>query len=138
MSAPLRASRPAPCCSFGQRATITTLASRVAPPARRQSNGSAEPERHGVGRRPGRWRGYCPLAHGSTHWQQPDEVRSVSAGFVDRPDRFPRASRYNPEWVLASASGGAHALWLTEWLAEAIELRAAMRVPHLGCGRAAA
>ena len=31
-------------------------------------------------------------------------------------DRFPRASQYHPEWVLANASGGANSLWLTEWL----------------------
>src|SRR3954469_11761589 len=55
---------------------------------------------------------------------------------VDFEDRFPRASRYDPDWVLASASGGANALWLTEWLTEAIELRAGMRVLDLGCGRA--
>ena len=55
---------------------------------------------------------------------------------LDRPDRFPLASQYNPDWVLASASGGAHALWLTEWLTEAIELRPDMRVLDLGCGRA--
>ena len=36
----------------------------------------------------------------------------------------------------ASSSGGANALWLTEWLAEALELRADMRVLDLGCGRA--
>ena len=35
-------------------------------------------------------------------------------------ERFPRSSRYHPEWVLANVSGGAHALWLTEWLTEAI------------------
>jgi cyclopropane fatty-acyl-phospholipid synthase-like methyltransferase len=51
-------------------------------------------------------------------------------------DRFLRASRYNPEWVLANASGGANSLWLTEWLAEAMELHAGMRVLDLGCGRA--
>ncbi len=51
-------------------------------------------------------------------------------------DRFPLASRYHPDWVLASAGGGANALWLTEWLAEAIELRPEMRVLDLGCGRA--
>src|SRR3954453_11581238 len=50
--------------------------------------------------------------------------------------RFPRTSRYNPDWVLAGASGGANALGLAEWLAEAIELRAGMRVLDLGCGRA--
>ncbi|MGH7472146.1 MAG: SAM-dependent methyltransferase, partial [Longimicrobiales bacterium] len=50
--------------------------------------------------------------------------------------RFPRSSKYNPEWVVASASGGANALWLTEWLAEALDLKAGMRVLDLGCGRA--
>lgn len=51
--------------------------------------------------------------------------------------RFPRSSRYDPQWVLSSASGGANSLWLTEWLAEALELRPGMRVLDLGCGRAA-
>jgi cyclopropane fatty-acyl-phospholipid synthase-like methyltransferase len=39
--------------------------------------------------------------------------------------------------MIASASGGANALWLTEWLSELIELRPGMRVLDLGCGRAA-
>jgi ubiquinone/menaquinone biosynthesis C-methylase UbiE len=51
-------------------------------------------------------------------------------------ERFPRSSQYNPEWVLANASGGANSLWLTEWLATALELRPGMRVLDLGCGRA--
>jgi cyclopropane fatty-acyl-phospholipid synthase-like methyltransferase len=51
--------------------------------------------------------------------------------------RFPRAARYHPDWLVASASGGAHALWLSEWLASAVELRPGMRVLDLGCGRAA-
>jgi cyclopropane fatty-acyl-phospholipid synthase-like methyltransferase len=50
--------------------------------------------------------------------------------------RFPRSSAYHPEWLLAGVSGGANPLWLTEWLAEALELRAGMRVLDLGCGRA--
>jgi ubiquinone/menaquinone biosynthesis C-methylase UbiE len=50
--------------------------------------------------------------------------------------RFPRASGYHPEWVLASVSSAANALWLTEWLTEALELRPGMRVLDLGCGRA--
>src|SRR5215472_7412263 len=52
-------------------------------------------------------------------------------------ERFPRSSNYNPEWIIASASGGANALWLTEWLAEALDLRPGRRVLDLGCGRAA-
>jgi SAM-dependent methyltransferase len=51
-------------------------------------------------------------------------------------DRFPRSSQYNPDWVLANASGGANALWLTEWLTTALDLRPGMRVLDLGCGRA--
>jgi SAM-dependent methyltransferase len=39
--------------------------------------------------------------------------------------------------VLASVSGGANALRLAEWLAEALDLRPGMRVLDLGCGRAA-
>lgn len=50
--------------------------------------------------------------------------------------RFPRASGYHPEWVLAGVSGGANPLWLPEWLTEAVELRPGMRVLDLGCGRA--
>src|SRR5262245_57865544 len=51
-------------------------------------------------------------------------------------DRFPRASQYHPEWVLANASGGANSLLLTEWLKTAMDLRPGMRVLDLGCGRA--
>jgi cyclopropane fatty-acyl-phospholipid synthase-like methyltransferase len=53
-----------------------------------------------------------------------------------RTARFPRSSTYHPEWVIAGASGGANPLWLTEWLAEALDLRRGMRVLDLGCGRA--
>ncbi|HKE47978.1 MAG TPA: class I SAM-dependent methyltransferase [Rhodanobacteraceae bacterium] len=52
-------------------------------------------------------------------------------------DRFPRSSRYHPDWIVAAASGGANALWLTEWLAEAVALRPGLRVLDLACGRAA-
>ena len=52
-------------------------------------------------------------------------------------ERFPRSSAYHPDWILASVSGGANSLRLTEWLTEKLELRAGMRVLDLGCGRAA-
>src|ERR1700683_4979075 len=52
--------------------------------------------------------------------------------------RFPRAAKYNPDWVLASVSGAANPLWLSEWLAAAMDLRPGMRVLDLGCGRGAA
>jgi len=51
-------------------------------------------------------------------------------------ERFPRSSQYHPDWVLANASGGANALWLTEWLTTALDLRPGTRVLDLGCGRA--
>src|SRR5258707_6434647 len=52
-------------------------------------------------------------------------------------DRFPRASKYNLEWLLAGVSGAANPLWMTEWLTAAMDLRPGMRVLDLGCGRAA-
>ena len=48
---------------------------------------------------------------------------------------FPRSSRYEPAWMLENQMGP-NALWLVEWLAEALPLRAGMRVLDLGCGRA--
>src|SRR5690242_19065547 len=64
-----------------------------------------------------------------------EEVRMTSDERL-ASGRFPRSSRYHPEWVLAGVSGGANPLWLTEWLAEALDLRPGMRVLDLGCGRA--
>jgi ubiquinone/menaquinone biosynthesis C-methylase UbiE len=52
-------------------------------------------------------------------------------------ERFPRASQYHPDWIMASVSGGANSLWLTEWLTTALALRPGMRVLDLGCGLAA-
>ena len=52
-------------------------------------------------------------------------------------ERFPRSSQYHPEWVASSVSGAANSLWLTEWLATALDLRPGMRGLDLGCGRAA-
>src|SRR6266566_3227989 len=51
-------------------------------------------------------------------------------------ERFPRSSRYHPEWVMTNISGGAHSLWLTEWLTMTLDLQPDMRVLDLGCGRA--
>jgi cyclopropane fatty-acyl-phospholipid synthase-like methyltransferase len=51
-------------------------------------------------------------------------------------DRFPRAAKYNPDWIMAGVSGAACALWLTEWLTQAMDLKPGMRVLDLGCGRA--
>src|SRR6516162_4898495 len=51
-------------------------------------------------------------------------------------DRFPRASRYHPDWVVAGMGSASNALWLTEWLCEGLDLRPGMRVLDLGCGRA--
>jgi cyclopropane fatty-acyl-phospholipid synthase-like methyltransferase len=51
-------------------------------------------------------------------------------------DRFPRSNAYHPEWVMGRGSGGANALWLTEWLAQDLDLQPGMKVLDLGCGRA--
>lgn len=77
----------------------------------------------------------APLDIGvGTKW---DIGGAVSAPDLLVADRFPRSSRYSPEWILAAASGGANPLWLTEWLSQALPLRAGRRVPDLGAGRAA-
>lgn len=46
---------------------------------------------------------------------------------------FPRSSAYNPEWIMVSVSGGVNSLWLTEWLASALQLPPGMRVLDFGC-----
>jgi cyclopropane fatty-acyl-phospholipid synthase-like methyltransferase len=51
-------------------------------------------------------------------------------------ERFPRSSRYHPDWVITNASSGSSSLWMTEWLTSALDLRPGMRVLDLGCGRA--
>ena len=60
----------------------------------------------------------------------------MSSGELLINERFPRSNKYHPEWIIASASGGANSLWLAEWLTTALELRPGMRVLDLGCGRA--
>ncbi|CUU59407.1 Methyltransferase domain-containing protein [Parafrankia irregularis] len=60
-----------------------------------------------------------------------------TAGERLRSARFPRSSRYHPDWIAGAVSGGANSLWLTEWLTEALDLRPGLRVLDLGCGRGA-
>ncbi len=50
---------------------------------------------------------------------------------------FPRSNAYHPEWLLASASGGANSVWLVDWLTSVLDLKPGMNVLDLGCGRAA-
>jgi cyclopropane fatty-acyl-phospholipid synthase-like methyltransferase len=52
-----------------------------------------------------------------------------------RNDRFPRSSKYDPEWVVKGWMGP-NVLWLTEWLCEKMELKPGMRVLDMGCGKA--
>ncbi len=48
---------------------------------------------------------------------------------------FPRASKYDPDWVMDNQMGP-NALWLLEWLCESLDLKPGMRVLDLGCGKA--
>jgi cyclopropane fatty-acyl-phospholipid synthase-like methyltransferase len=52
-----------------------------------------------------------------------------------KTDQFPRASQYDPQWVLENQMGP-NVLWLTEALCEVMELKPGMRVLDMGCGRA--
>lgn len=64
----------------------------------------------------------------------PDQSPQRLQSLFDNP-RFPRASRYPAQWV-AENQMGPNALWLAEWLCEALTLEPGMRVLDLGCGRA--
>jgi cyclopropane fatty-acyl-phospholipid synthase-like methyltransferase len=48
---------------------------------------------------------------------------------------FPRSAKYDPAWMMDHQMGP-NALWLMEWLCEALELKPGMRVLDLGCGKA--
>ena len=52
-----------------------------------------------------------------------------------RHPRFPRSSRYSPEWIFENNMGPS-ALWLSEWLAEVAFPDRGSRVLDMGCGRA--
>lgn len=52
-----------------------------------------------------------------------------------RKPEFPLSARYDRDWVLRNQMGP-NALWLVEWLCEALPLAPGMRVLDLGCGRA--
>ena len=49
--------------------------------------------------------------------------------------QFPKASTYDPAWVLENAMGP-NVLWLTESLGDALDLKPGMRVLDMGCGKA--
>lgn len=53
-----------------------------------------------------------------------------------RPDRYPRSSTYDPEWVLG-LDMGPHPLWQLEDLLPDLRLRPGHRVLDLGCGKGA-
>jgi SAM-dependent methyltransferase len=55
-------------------------------------------------------------------------------GLLNRPE-FPLSGRYPPDWILDNQMGP-NALWLVQWLLEAVPLKPGMRVLDLGCGRA--
>jgi SAM-dependent methyltransferase len=50
-------------------------------------------------------------------------------------ERYPRSSKYDPEWVYRN-SVGSQCLWLTESLTQKVDLRPGQRVLDLGCGKA--
>jgi ubiquinone/menaquinone biosynthesis C-methylase UbiE len=51
-----------------------------------------------------------------------------------RPE-FPLSNTYDPDWVMDNQMGP-NALWLMEWLCEALDLKPEMRILDLGCGTA--
>jgi cyclopropane fatty-acyl-phospholipid synthase-like methyltransferase len=61
-------------------------------------------------------------------------MSDAATNLLDNP-AFPRSKRYAHEWMLDNQMGP-NALWLTEWLSEALPLREGARVLDLGSGRA--
>jgi SAM-dependent methyltransferase len=59
-----------------------------------------------------------------------EEIKKL---FVD--GRYPRASRYDPEWILQNQQGS-HCLFLMESLSDRLSLQPGMRVLDIGCGSA--
>ena len=51
-----------------------------------------------------------------------------------RHEQFPRASAYDPAWILDNQMGP-NPLWLTEYLTQPFDLKPGMRVLDLGCGK---
>ena len=49
--------------------------------------------------------------------------------------QFPRASKYDPEWVMTNQMGP-NVLWLTEWVSDLMDFKPGMRVLDMGCGKA--
>jgi cyclopropane fatty-acyl-phospholipid synthase-like methyltransferase len=67
-------------------------------------------------------------------------IREPAAGraieTLRRRDRYPRASKYDPAWVL-SLDMGPHPLWQLEDLLPSLALAPGMRVLDLGAGQGA-
>lgn len=51
------------------------------------------------------------------------------------PERYPRSAKYDPRWVLENQMGP-NVLWLTEAMAQVMDLQPGMRVLDMGCGKA--
>ncbi len=66
--------------------------------------------------------------------REPAPGGSIDA--LRRRDRYPRASKYDPAWVL-SLDMGPHPLWQLEDLLPSLALRPGMRVLDLGAGQGA-
>jgi ubiquinone/menaquinone biosynthesis C-methylase UbiE len=50
-------------------------------------------------------------------------------------DKYPRAVKYDPEWVLKGWMGP-NVVWLAEWLTNKMDLKPGMKVLDMGCGKA--
>jgi SAM-dependent methyltransferase len=79
---------------------------------------------------PGRWTSVQFPTRGGTEAADHERFRELM-----KADAYPRASRYDPDWVQRNHMGP-NVLWLTEALVEVLELRPGMRVLDMGCGTA--
>lgn len=63
------------------------------------------------------------------------QARAPQIAALLRKPEFPLSQRYEPSFLLDNQMGP-NAVWLLEWLLEALPLEPGMRVLDLGCGRA--
>ncbi len=63
------------------------------------------------------------------------DLASPQMAEMVRNERFPKSAAYDTRWMLENQMGP-NAVWLTEWLCEAMALKPGMRVLDMGCGKA--
>lgn len=79
--------------------------------------------------------GAVALSHAWAQANRNCETAAMDLRHLFDHEAFPRASRYDAEWIIENEMGP-NVLWITEALCEVMNLESGMRVLDLGCGSA--